>query len=278
MRQAKARKWKAPRVVASLSSLGPETAKARRPGEAFLHYAAARQQHEAAFGLGVFDDFQLDAVLGCGVFGRFSAIALLHVGQLYILLGNLLDLPGQFADLCAVLFIGRGDMRCQKMAQRIHGRMNLRSLAPFGSVVAGSRTRLRRRLQGAAVQDHRSRFPLAPRKLTQEHAPILHHGFEAAGPDPALRLLINHRPGRQIVGHVTPLTAAAYHVAQSVEHRAADTPAARSPLGTKPNTVPQTPTSHPSRRWGGRFDHASCPQHEQLRSEISIPMQTKHQS
>jgi hypothetical protein len=37
-------------------------------------------------------------------------------------------------------------------------------------------------------------------------------------PNPALRLLINHRPERQIVGHIASLTAGAHDVAQGVEH------------------------------------------------------------
>jgi hypothetical protein len=39
------------------------------------------------------------------------------------------------------------------------------------------------------------------------------------GPHPALRLLINHCPRRQIAGHETPLVAGAHHVAKAVEDR-----------------------------------------------------------
>jgi hypothetical protein len=45
-------------------------------------------------------------------------------------------------------------MKGKQMAHRVHRRMDLQSFAPFGSIVARSRTRLRRGLQRAAVQDH----------------------------------------------------------------------------------------------------------------------------
>lgn len=87
-------------------------------------------------------------------------------------------------------------------------------------MVARSRAGLRRGLQGAAVQNHRRRLCLASREFAQEHAQILDHGFETSGANPALRLLIDHRPGRQIAGHVAPLAAGAHDEAQAVEHRA----------------------------------------------------------
>jgi hypothetical protein len=94
-------------------------------GEASLHHPAARQQDEAALGLGMLDHFQLDTMLGCRCFGRRSGVALVHIGQLDILFCNLLHLPGQFADLCAILLVGRRDMQGQQMALRIHCRMYL---------------------------------------------------------------------------------------------------------------------------------------------------------
>jgi hypothetical protein len=47
--------------------------------------------------------------------------------------------------LGAILLVSRCDMQSQQMAQRVYGRMDLRSLAPFGPVISGARARLRRR-------------------------------------------------------------------------------------------------------------------------------------
>jgi hypothetical protein len=38
-------------------------------------------QHEASFGLGVFDHLEPDAMLGCRLFGRLPGVALIHIGQ-----------------------------------------------------------------------------------------------------------------------------------------------------------------------------------------------------
>src|ERR1700721_2775123 len=46
------------------------------------------------------------------------------------------------------------------MTQGIARPMHLRSLAPLGAIVSGPRSRLRRRLQGAAIHDHRRRLRL----------------------------------------------------------------------------------------------------------------------
>jgi hypothetical protein len=50
---------------------------------------------------------QLDAVL-FGSLGRsFPCIPLIHIGELDMVAGHLLHLPGQLADLGAILFVGR---------------------------------------------------------------------------------------------------------------------------------------------------------------------------
>jgi hypothetical protein len=111
--------------------------------------------------------FQLDIMLGCRFFSRLSCVALIHVSQLNMLLRDLLYLPGQFADLCAVLLIGRRDVKGEQMAQRVHRCMHLRSLAPLGSIIACSRAGLRRGLQRAAVQNHRRWLCFAPGEFAQ---------------------------------------------------------------------------------------------------------------
>jgi hypothetical protein len=74
-------------------------------------------------------------------------------------------------------------------------------------------------LQGAAIQNHRRRLALAAGKLTQQYAQILDQNLKTLSVHPAPHLLINHRPGRQIVRHHAPLVAGLYDIAQSVEYR-----------------------------------------------------------
>src|ERR1700720_1039909 len=105
------------------------------------------------------------------------------------------------------------------MTQRIDRRMHLRSLAPLGAIVSGPRSRLRRRLQGAAMHDHRRRLRLSPRELAQQRTHILHQHLEDPSPHPALRLLIDRRPWWQIARHEAPLVASAHDVAKAVEYR-----------------------------------------------------------
>jgi hypothetical protein len=58
-----------------------EPSEASGPGEASFHDPPSGQQHEAAFGLGVFHDFKPDAVLQGG-FGRVRAgVALVDIGS-----------------------------------------------------------------------------------------------------------------------------------------------------------------------------------------------------
>ena len=42
-------------------------------------------------------------------------------------------------------------------------------------------------------------------------------GLEGAGGDPPAGLLIDHLPGREVLGEVTPRGAAAYHPAEGIE-------------------------------------------------------------
>jgi hypothetical protein len=58
-----------------------EPSEASGPGEASFHDPPSGQQHEAAFGLGVFHDFKPNAVLQGG-FGRVRAgVALVDIGS-----------------------------------------------------------------------------------------------------------------------------------------------------------------------------------------------------
>ena len=116
-----------------------QTTESRRPCEAALDDPTSRQQHEAAFCFGMFDDFQLDAMFGSGLCSRCVGVSLIDIGQFDMLAGDLLHGLGQHADLRAILrLISRRYVQRQQMPKRVNGGMNLRSLAPLGTVVTAA--------------------------------------------------------------------------------------------------------------------------------------------
>ncbi len=72
-----------------------EASEAGGPGEASFHDPAARQEHEASLGHGVFDDFEPDTVLLCGGCGVLTGIALIDISEFDGVARNLLHLLGQ---------------------------------------------------------------------------------------------------------------------------------------------------------------------------------------
>jgi len=84
-------------------------------------------------------------------------------------------------------------------------------------IVARTGTALWRRLQSEAVQDCRPWLWDAPFDLPHQHAQVTNHSFEDTGPQPALCLLVDCVPGRQITGHHAPLHSRMHNVAQSVQ-------------------------------------------------------------
>ena len=67
-----------------------EPAKACSPREAAFNHPAPRQQHKATFGFSVFDHLQFDATTQRRLPGVLSGIPLIHIGQLHVLIRNLL--------------------------------------------------------------------------------------------------------------------------------------------------------------------------------------------
>jgi hypothetical protein len=102
-----------------------ESAEASSPGEPSLHHPTARQQNEAAFGHGVFDHFEPDAVALRGLRRVWSGVALIDVSHLDGASGDLLHVLSQRLDLGAIALIGRGHRQRKQMTQRIDGDMNL---------------------------------------------------------------------------------------------------------------------------------------------------------
>ncbi len=80
---------------------------------------------DAALGLGVLDDFDVDAVLGGGLGCGLAGIALANEGELNGLGGDVLHRLGQVRHLGMIAFVGRGDVQRQQRAEGIHQRMRL---------------------------------------------------------------------------------------------------------------------------------------------------------
>src|SRR4051812_25889025 len=87
-----------------------QTAEPRRPRERSFNHPATGKEDEATLGLGMLDDFELDAVSLRPLFSGLAGIALVHIRQLHAPISNLLHCLREFFDLLAILFIGRSDM------------------------------------------------------------------------------------------------------------------------------------------------------------------------
>ena len=105
------------------------------------------------------------------------------------------------------------------MAQRIDRDVDLGALAPLGPVIAGPRTRLRRGLQGSAVDADRRRLALAPGPLADDRLHVTHQRLKYACGQPPPELLVHRVPRRKIVRDPAPLTSRPGHITHTVEHR-----------------------------------------------------------
>src|SRR5258707_14837386 len=110
-----------------------QATKARHPRERTLDDPTTGQQDKTMFGLGQFDNFQLDAMLSRSLFGLRTGITLVDKGDLYRIAGDVLHLLGQEANLGTFLLVWRSDMQRQQQSQRIDHPMDfvpLRCLCP----------------------------------------------------------------------------------------------------------------------------------------------------
>src|SRR6478735_1298156 len=92
--------------------------------------------------------------------------------------------------------------------------------APFAFVPipAGPAATLDCRLEGTTIQDSGTWLCCFAFCHTQQTTQVMHQLFKNACCQPALRLLIDCMPRRQVVGHHPPRRSGSYDVAQTVKH------------------------------------------------------------
>ncbi len=91
-----------------------QAAEAGCPCKAFLHPPSSWQEHESAFGFGVFNHFEPYAVFLRGFRCILSGIALIDVAQFNAFSCDLLHLLGQFLHLGSILLVGNSYMERRK--------------------------------------------------------------------------------------------------------------------------------------------------------------------
>ena len=74
--------------------------------------------------------------------------------------------------------------------------------------------------QRPAIEDHGGRISITPGRFPQQRPQVMDHGREAPGGDPALRLLMDRRPRREVARQVAPRGTGPHNPAQRVIHLA----------------------------------------------------------
>jgi len=97
------------------------------------------------------------------------------------------------------------------MSQGIDRHVHLRPLASLVSVVTGPPTALGSGLKGAAVEDSGRQLRVPADGKTKQGAEIVDDGLETAGRQSAVALLVDHLPGREVLGQVAPRRAGGDH-------------------------------------------------------------------
>ncbi len=92
-----------------------EASEAAEPAKTALDDPTLREQDEATFGIGQFDDFKLNAKLSSVLHGLVAGVPLVDKGNLNVFTSHFLNLTGQLLNLLAVLLIGGGDAQHQQI-------------------------------------------------------------------------------------------------------------------------------------------------------------------
>src|SRR5271165_2250760 len=188
---------------------------------------------KTALGLRQFDDLERNAVFSGGGRWLLPGVALIDECDLHALSGLRLNGLGDTADFGPIIRVGGRDMQSQKMAKRVDGQVELRSLLAFGAVISGASAALRGRAQGPAVGDDGGWLLAPARCKTQDDAQVLSQSLEASRLQPSLRLLVDDLPWRQVVRHPAPWGARLHDIAHAIEHLAQRMRALRTLLRQK---------------------------------------------
>lgn len=111
-------------------------------------------------------------------------------------------------------------MSSQEVTEGVDRQVQLGAFLALGAIIAGPGATLGRGAQRAAVEHGGGGLLAASGGQAQHGAQIMGQFLEAAGVEPALRLLVDGRPGWQVVGHPAPGRPRLDDVAQAVEHLA----------------------------------------------------------
>lgn len=111
-------------------------------------------------------------------------------------------------------------MKGQQMPQRVDRHVQLGAAVTLGTVISSPGSAFRGGAQSAAVEDGGTRLGGAAGCQAQHGPQVIHKRFEAARRHPTLCLLVDGRPGRQVIRHRPPGNAVADHIAQPIEQLA----------------------------------------------------------
>jgi len=168
------------------------------PGDTAFDHPAPRQQHEAPFRVGQLDDLQDDAMGGGICSRRLTRVALIDVGERDVIARDRLDRRRDLGDVGPILCVRRGDAQRQQMVEGVAGEVDSQSLLAFVPVIACTTTTFGGALEGAAIENHGG-WEMGPvLEPAQQDLQVMDHGFEYPSGNPALRLLIDRLPGREV--------------------------------------------------------------------------------
>jgi hypothetical protein len=183
---------------------------ARHPREAALDDPPPRQQDVSTRGLWQLHDMQRDPVVAGVVFRLLTGVALVHVGQFHVVAGGPLDRLCRALHLGSVLLVDGRHVERKQVANCVNGDVDLGSLPALRPVVPGSVAALGQAQERAAVDDDGGGLLLAADRDPEDLPEVMDHVIEDAGLDPALHLLVDGRPRRQVVADHAPGTTGAH--------------------------------------------------------------------
>lgn len=164
-----------------------------------------------------------------GLCARLAGITLVGKCKFDCLAGCLLNLSCELGYLRTLLPVGGRDVHSEKQARCVNRHMYLavslaltpRRKSPLGMTVATrTRSAFAGRLQRAPVRNHRAGLALTRLSAPDYRTQIADHCLKAARIQPALRLLADHLPRREIGRQHTLRRTRACHPAKRIEHLA----------------------------------------------------------